>query len=332
MYCRYVLLGLGAVLMSASFGCGDDVEGRAQKQSLLRFTMKSLDGEMVNLKRYAGKVVMIVNVASKCGYTPQYAQLQALHEKYSDQGLAILGFPCNQFLSQEPGSAEDIRQFCRVNYGVEFDLFSKVDVNGPDACELYRVLTSLESQPKGPGKIGWNFEKFVLDRRGFLVARFGSATKPDDPAVISIIESELPRAPAGRAAASSRAAEHVAFDLNDMRWKKRVLLVFAESREDDGLGSFRTAWDRDESEVLDRDLVLVEVISKDQSRIGKRSLAAASAKRLQRRFQPGSDGTTFILIGKDGSEKLRTAELRLDTLFERIDAMPMRQREMRQSR
>jgi glutathione peroxidase len=181
----------GALIMTTGSGCGSTVEGQDQEKTALRFKMKSLSGEEVDLARYAGKVVMIVNVASKCGYTSQYKQLQALHEKYSEQGLAILGFPCNQFLRQEPGSAEEIQQFCQLNYGVTFDMFAKVEVKGKNACEMYRFLTALDTEPKGAGKIGWNFEKFILDRNGFVVARFGAGTKPDAPEVVSIIEREL---------------------------------------------------------------------------------------------------------------------------------------------
>ena len=157
----------------------------------LSFTMKSLDGKDVDLSDYQGKVVLIVNVASKCGLTPQYEQLQALHEKHGDDGLAVLGFPCNQFLGQEPGTAEAIKEFCRVNYGVTFDLFAKVEVNGDGACDLYKTLTALDTEPVGPGKISWNFEKFVMGRNGEVVARFSPRTKPDDPELVKIIEGEL---------------------------------------------------------------------------------------------------------------------------------------------
>ena len=191
MKVQIALIMMGALIMTMASGCGGTVEGQDQEETALQFKMNSLSGEEVDLARYAGKVVMIVNVASKCGYTSQYKQLQALHEKYSEQGLAILGFPCNQFLRQEPGSAEEIQQFCQLNYGVTFDMFAKVEVKGKNACELYRFLTSLDTKPKGAGKIDWNFEKFVLDRKGFVVARFGSGTKPDAPDVTSIIEREL---------------------------------------------------------------------------------------------------------------------------------------------
>jgi len=157
----------------------------------LNFTMKSLSGNDVDLGKYKGKVVMIVNVASKCGLTPQYKQLQALHEKYSKDGLAILGFPCNQFLFQERGTADQIQEFCRVNYGVSFDMFDKIEVNGDGACELYKYLTSLDAKPVGPGRIGWNFAKFIVGRNGEVVARFAPRTTPDDAEVLKVIEAEL---------------------------------------------------------------------------------------------------------------------------------------------
>jgi glutathione peroxidase len=146
--------------------------------------MKTLAGKDVELSKYQGKVVLVVNVASKCGLTPQYEQLQALHKKYAKQGLAVVGFPCNQFLGQEPGTAEEIQEFCRVNYGVKFDLFAKIEVNGEGACPLYKYLTKLETKPKGPGKITWNFEKFLIGRNGEVVARFAPKTKPDAPEVV----------------------------------------------------------------------------------------------------------------------------------------------------
>ena len=157
----------------------------------LSFTMKSLDGEDVELSKYEGKVVLIVNVASKCGLTRQYDQLQALHEEYAEDGLAVLGFPCNQFLGQEPGTAAEIKEFCRVNYGVTFDMFAKVEVKGDGACDLYKTLTAIDTEPVGAGKISWNFEKFVIGRSGEVVARFSPRTSPDDPELVKLIEAEL---------------------------------------------------------------------------------------------------------------------------------------------
>ncbi|MBX3422325.1 MAG: glutathione peroxidase [Pirellulaceae bacterium] len=160
--------------------------------SPLNVTMKSLDGKDVELaKQYQGKVVLVVNVASKCGLTPQYKQLQALHDKYGKDGLAVLGFPCNQFGAQEPGSADEIASFCDKNYGVKFDMFAKVDVNKDGACPLYKTLTALDTKPVGSGAISWNFEKFLIGRDGQVVARFSPRTKPDDPEIIAAIEKEL---------------------------------------------------------------------------------------------------------------------------------------------
>jgi len=162
----------------------------------LSYDMTTLGGETASLSKYEGNVVLMVNVASECGLTPQYEQLQALHQKYSGQGLAVVGFPCNQFGGQEPGTADEIQQFCSKNYGVEFDMFAKVDVNGEDACDLYKYLTGLDTQPKGSGDIGWNFEKFLISRDGNVVARFGPQTKPDAPEIIEAVETAL-AAPAG---------------------------------------------------------------------------------------------------------------------------------------
>jgi glutathione peroxidase len=167
----------------------NDPEGPTS--TVLNRKMKSLDGKETDLTKYLGKVVVIVNVASECGLTPQYEQLQALHEKYAEKGLAVLGFPCNQFGSQEPGSNQEIQAFCTKNYGVKFDMFSKIEVNGTDACDLYKDLTKLATKPEDAGDISWNFEKFVLDRRGKVVARFSPKTRPDAPEIVKLIESSI---------------------------------------------------------------------------------------------------------------------------------------------
>ena len=161
----------------------------------LSFEMDSLAGEKVALSKYAGKVVLVVNVASGCGLTPQYEQLQALHANYAEKGLSVVGFPCNQFLGQEPGSAEEIQQFCSENYGVEFDMMAKVEVNGDGACDLYKYLTALETKPQGSGDISWNFEKFLIDRSGKVINRFSPRTKPDAEEVTAAIETALAAAP-----------------------------------------------------------------------------------------------------------------------------------------
>lgn len=163
-------------------------QGADKVPAALNFEMKSLTGKPVNLSKYQGKVVLMVNVASDCGATPQYADLQALHTKYAGQGLAVLGFPCNQFGGQEPGSDADIATFCRSNYGVEFDMFSKVDVNGDGQCPLYKYLTK---DSKFAGPIGWNFEKFLIGRDGQVVARFKTDVEPSSAEVTAAIEAEL---------------------------------------------------------------------------------------------------------------------------------------------
>lgn len=157
----------------------------------LNFTMKSIDGKDVALSKYAGKVVVFVNVASKCGYTPQYKQLQELHENYADKGVAVVGIPCNQFRGQEPGSEKEILAFCKKEYGVEFDLMSKVDVNGDDQCALFKHLNSLNVKPRGKGPVKWNFEKYVLDRTGKPVGRFASKVKPSSDEFMSVIKKAL---------------------------------------------------------------------------------------------------------------------------------------------
>jgi len=153
-----------------------------------KFKSKSIDGKEISMKAYAGKVVLIVNTASKCGYTPQYEGLEKLYKQYKDKGLVILGFPCNQFGGQEPGSAEEISKFCSLKYGVTFPMFQKIEVNGDNADPLYKYLkTAL------PGTLGndikWNFTKFLLDKKGNPVSRYGSSTKPDD--LIADIEKLL---------------------------------------------------------------------------------------------------------------------------------------------
>jgi glutathione peroxidase len=185
---------IGVLVSLALIGVARSTAAEQEKKQVSRplsFTMKSLGGADVDLGKYQGQVVMIVNVASKCGLTPQYKQLQALHEKYGKDGLAIIGFPCNQFRQQEPGTAAEIQDFCRVNYGVTFDLFAKVEVNGQGACDLYKCLTALDTKPVGPGKISWNFEKFIVGRTGQVVARFGPRTTPDDPEVLKVLQAEL---------------------------------------------------------------------------------------------------------------------------------------------
>ena len=183
---------LGVFAMIRPSFAADAATASPSAATPLNQDMETLDGKKVNLaKKYKDKVVLLVNVASRCGLTPQYEQLQALHGKYSEKGLAIVGVPCNQFRNQEPGTAEEIAQFCEKNYGVEFDLMAKIDVNGPNAAPLYKHLTSKETNPEHAGDITWNFEKFLFNRQGQLVSRFAPRVKPDAPEVVEAIEKEL---------------------------------------------------------------------------------------------------------------------------------------------
>ena len=144
------------------------------------FNATSLDGKPVALRDFAGKVMLVVNTASKCGFTPQYEGLEALYEKYRERGFVILGFPCNQFGEQEPGSASEIGSFCQKNYGVSFPMFEKIDVNGEAAHPLYQWLKHSARGVLGSERIKWNFTKFLLDRKGQVVDRFAPVTKPQD--------------------------------------------------------------------------------------------------------------------------------------------------------
>jgi glutathione peroxidase len=159
--------------------------------SPLGFKVQSLEGKDVDLSQYKGKVVLIVNVASHCGFTKQYKALEALYKQYADKGFVILGFPCNQFGQQEPGTAEEIRKFCTDKYDVTFPMMAKIEVNGDGACDLYKYLTPLDAKPKGAGKVKWNFEKFLVGRDGQVIARYPSQSTPDSPEVVKAIEAEL---------------------------------------------------------------------------------------------------------------------------------------------
>jgi glutathione peroxidase len=158
---------------------------------VLNFKMKTLDGKDVDLSKYQGKVVLFVNVASKCGYTKQYKPLEEMHEKYGKDGLVIVGVPANEFGKQEPGSDEEIAKFCAATYNVKFDMLSKVVVKGDGICPLYQFLTSKETDPKFAGEIKWNFTKFLVGRNGEVIGRFEPKTEPNDPEVIKAIEAEL---------------------------------------------------------------------------------------------------------------------------------------------
>ncbi len=157
--------------------------------SLYDIPLVDIDGKETTLAQYKGKTLLIVNVASKCGYTKQYKGLEELNEEYADRGLVVLGFPCNQFGGQEPGTEEDIKEFCSLTYGVTFPMFSKVEVNGPNRHPLYEKLAG-EASPF-PGRIGWNFSKFLVNGEGVIVDRFSSAVAPKSEKLIAAIDKSL---------------------------------------------------------------------------------------------------------------------------------------------
>ena len=160
--------------------------------SIYQFSARDIAGVDVPLESYRGKTLLIVNVASRCGFTPQYTGLEALHEKYQDRGFAVLGFPCNQFGAQEPGTAAEIETFCSTTYGVTFPLLAKTDVNGPDRHPIYQQLTLIPDAAGEAGDIQWNFEKFLVAPSGEIVGRFRPQTKPDDPELLAAIDKVLP--------------------------------------------------------------------------------------------------------------------------------------------
>jgi glutathione peroxidase len=158
-------------------------------KNIYNFSCKNLNGEEVSLSSYSGKALLIVNTASKCGFTPQYKGLQELYEEYSSEGFEVLGFPCNQFGSQEPGTEQEIEKFCKINYAVTFPLFSKIEVNGPSAHPLFKFLTSSKPGLLGTKAIKWNFTKFLISRDGEVLKRFAPSVKPSD--IATAIEAAL---------------------------------------------------------------------------------------------------------------------------------------------
>ena len=174
------------LLLAAALTAGTSLHAA---ESLYDIPLKDIDGKDTSLKEYQGKVLLIVNVASKCGFTPQYKGLESIYQKYSAQGLVVCGFPCNQFLSQEPGTEADIKEFCTSKYNVTFPMFSKLEVNGAQRHPLYVQLAGTNSP--FPGNIKWNFTKFLIGRDGHIVARFGSTTKPESEELTKAIEAAL---------------------------------------------------------------------------------------------------------------------------------------------
>jgi glutathione peroxidase len=188
---RFVQVMALLALLTAPAQADDKEQGDKKVAPVLNFKMKGIDGKDVELSKLQGKVVMFVNVASKCGLTPQYEALEKLHEKYSKEGLVIVGVPANEFGAQEPGTDAEIKEFCTSNYGVKFTMLSKVVVKGKGICPLYGFLTGKDTNPKFAGSIKWNFEKFIVSRSGDVVARFEPQIKPEEPKVIETIEAEL---------------------------------------------------------------------------------------------------------------------------------------------
>ncbi len=184
-------LALWAAAMTFLPATAFSSDGSKTPASVHDFTVKDMRGKDVKLSRFKGKVLLIVNVASRCGLTPQYAGLQALYEKYRKSGFVILAFPANDFNNQEPGSNAEIEQFCKTKYGVTFPVFAKISVKGEAMHPLYRYLTSKETNPEHSGEIEWNFAKFVIGRDGRIAARFAPQVRPEDPAVARAIEGLL---------------------------------------------------------------------------------------------------------------------------------------------
>jgi len=199
-----VAAGVGVVALAKPGDVKDTVKEPtkmpAKSGGALDFTVKTIDGQEKKLSDYHGKVVLLVNVASKCGLTPQYTALESTYEKYKDKGFVIIGFPANNFGSQEPGTNEEIRQFCTSKYNVTFPMMSKISVKGGDKHPLYKFLTEGKAGEDFAGDIEWNFAKFLVDRNGNVIARFGSRTTPDAPQLTAAVEKALAAEPAKAAA------------------------------------------------------------------------------------------------------------------------------------
>lgn len=188
---KVIITLMALTLFGGCCGPAKAVNGEVQVNSIYEIEVQTISGEPIKLEAYKGKVLLIVNTASKCGFTGQYEGLQKLYETYQDDGLVVLGFPANDFLKQEPGSDDEIASFCKINYGVTFPMFSKISVKGDNQHPLYTFLTSRKSNPDFSGKISWNFNKFLVSKNGVVINRFGSRTKPDNKDLIQAIEDAL---------------------------------------------------------------------------------------------------------------------------------------------
>ncbi len=184
----YVFI-LASILFLVPSNATKNISEVKMNNNISKLSVKDIDGKIVNLSDYQGKVLLIVNVASYCGYTKQYSGLEAIYKKYKDKGFEILAFPCNQFGQQEPGTNEEIKSFCSSKFDVTFKLFDKVDVNGKDQSPLYSILTNNETT--GKADIKWNFEKFLIDKNGNVVSRYASKVEPESKELTSAIENEL---------------------------------------------------------------------------------------------------------------------------------------------
>lgn len=184
---RWLMIGLVFGWMGTTVA----VRGEKPMKSIYDFTMKDIDGKDVSLADFKGKVLLVVNVASKCGFTGQYAGLEKLYQTYAGKGLVVLGFPANNFMGQEPGTEAEIKNFCTLTYGVTFPMFAKISVKGKDIHPLYAFLTSKEKNPEHGGAISWNFNKFLIGRDGRILEHFDSRTAPDNPELIAAIEQAL---------------------------------------------------------------------------------------------------------------------------------------------
>jgi glutathione peroxidase len=180
-----ILATLGSLMFALAVGAAET------KSPVYGVPLKDIDGKETSLKAYQGKVLLVVNVASQCGLTPQYKALESTHRKFKDQGFSVLGFPCNDFGAQEPGTHDEIKAFCTKNYDVTFPMFTKLHVKGSEQHPLYAVLTGKDSP--FPGDVKWNFGKFLIGKNGEIVKRFEPQTKPDSPEVTAAIEAELAR-------------------------------------------------------------------------------------------------------------------------------------------
>lgn len=184
-----------ALVVLAGAACAQETGTKDAPTGIYAFKVKSIDGQEVPLAPYKGKVLLIVNVASRCGYTPQYRGLESLYTRYKDKGLVVLGFPSNDFGRQEPGTNAEIKAFCRNTYGVDFPMFEKIAVTGAEKDPLYKYLTEKETNPEFAGEVAWNFNKFLVDRKGKVVARFASQDYPEAENVVKAIEDALAQQP-----------------------------------------------------------------------------------------------------------------------------------------